>query len=59
MERTELEVELLDPAGGYKIGPSLAVEFLPVLLRPVVGCGLLVAMANKLGGVTIGSYFKQ
>lgn len=50
---------MLDPAGGYKIGPSLAVEFLPVLLRPVMGCGLLVAMANKTGGTTVASYVKQ
>lgn len=58
-ERVELEVELVDPAGGYIIGPSPAVEFLPLLFRPVMGCGLLVAMANKLGGVTVVSYVKQ
>ena len=50
--------DLLDPVGGYKLGPSLAVEFLPVLLRSMMGCGLVIAMANKLGGVTLAGYAK-
>ena len=48
--------DMLDPVGGYKLGPSQVVEFLPIFLRSMMGCGLVVAMANKLGGVTIAGY---
>jgi hypothetical protein len=51
--------DLLDPVGGYKLGPSLVVEFLPILLRSMMGCGLVVAMANKLGGVTLAGYTRS
>lgn len=54
-----LRAELVEPAGGYKLGPSLAVEFLPLKLGSMMGCGLVVAMANKLGGVTVAGYAKQ
>lgn len=48
--------ELVDPVGGYKLGPSLVVEFLPLLLRSMMECGIVVAVANKLGGVTLAGY---
>ena len=56
--KSKQEPELLDPAGGYKLGPSLVVEFLPLLLRSMQGCGLVIAMANKQGGVTVAGYAK-
>ena len=52
-------VEIVEPVGGYKIGPSPSVEFLPSLVRPLMaGCGFLVAMDNKMGGVTVACYTK-
>lgn len=52
------EVELMDMVGGYKLGPSLTVEFLPLMLRPLMGCGLLVAVGSRLGGTTLACYSK-
>ena len=55
VERTP---ELVEPTGGYKIGPSVLVEILPIMLCSLMGPGLVVAMANKLGGVTVAGYTK-
>ncbi len=54
------EVEIAEPVGGYKIGPSPSAEFLPSLIRPLAaGCGFLVAMENKLGGITVACYTRN
>ena len=53
----QLAVEILEPVGGYKIGPSPSAQFLPSLIRPLAcGCGFLVAVDDKLGGVTVACY---
>lgn len=53
-------VELMEPVGGYKLGPSTAVEFLPSHLCSLMsGCDFLVAMGNKQGGTTVASYTKS
>ncbi len=49
----------MEPVGGYKIGPAIVVEFLPLRIRTLMGCGLLVAMENKIGGVTVAFYVRQ
>ena len=53
------EPEKVEPAGGYKIGPAVVVEFLPLKVRTLMGCGLLVAMENKMGGVNMAHYVRQ
>lgn len=53
-----MKPELVEPAGGYKLGPSPVVEFLPTMLLCLKGGGLLVTMANKMGGVSVAGYAK-
>lgn len=45
-----------DPQGGFKLGPSAILEFLPLSLRPVGGYSVLVAIGNRLGGVSVLLY---
>lgn len=52
------DLEAMEPVGGYKLGPSPVVEFLPTMIHSPMGCGLIVVTVNKLGGVTV-AYFKQ
>ena len=59
MERSRIKPELVEPVGGYKVGPSPVVEFLPTMLLSLKGGGLLVTMANKMGGVSVAGYAKQ
>lgn len=52
-------VEMVEPAGGFKLGPSSVIEFLPLSLCTLMGRGLAIAMRNKLGGTAVACYLKQ
>lgn len=45
-----------DPLGGFKIGPSATVEFLPLSLQALSADNVLVVISNRLGGVTVLQY---
>ena len=45
-----------DPQGGFKIGPSAILEFLPLSLHPLDGHGVMVVIGNRLGGVSVLHY---
>ena len=53
-------VELMEPVGGYRLGSSMAMEFLPFSISPLMsGCDFMVAIGNKLGEMTVASYTKS
>lgn len=45
-----------EPLGGYKIGPSTTVDFVPLAIYEVFGGGLLVMVKDRCGGVTVINY---
>ena len=45
-----------EPQWGFKLGPSASIQFIPLTMRALLGCGLLVVLVNKLGHITIVSY---
>lgn len=45
-----------EPQAGFKLGPSAAVEFIPLAVNTLSGYGVLVVLRDKTGGVTIVTY---
>ncbi len=45
-----------EPLGGYKIGPSSRVEFIPLAVYRGLGGGLLVMVIDGQGAVTVINY---
>ena len=49
----------MDPQLGFKIGPSVSVEFLPRYLCVVARRGVVLAVGNRLGGISLVCYFNK
>ena len=45
-----------EPQAGFKLGPSAAVEFVPLAVHTLSGYGVVVTLRDKAGGVTVVSY---
>ena len=48
-----------DPQLGFKFGPSMSVEFLPLSLCVVARRGVVLAVGNRLGGISLVCYFSK
>ena len=56
----ELPYTEVEPLGGYKLGPSAIVKFLPIAVHPLIcNSGLVVLLQNRLGGFTVISCLKK
>ena len=49
----------VEPAEGFKLGPSASVDFLPLTVCNYLDCGLFVLVRNRLGAVYVVLYMRS
>lgn len=56
--RGKLELPYIDsePLAGFKLGPSVTVDFLPVSIRSLFGSAFLMVFVGRKGTVTVAAY---
>lgn len=54
-----LPFEESEPQGGFKLGPSASVEFVPLSTQTLGNHVLVMTLYNKSGAVTIVCYLQQ